>query len=133
VTFNGAATNLHHIWDTEMPQKRAGGSTITYAKSYATKLTTAIKTGTYASASSSWLTGIDIKDPVTTTMTWVQEANAHVCDTVFSRGLSYVEDTDLSGAYYTSALPVFEEQIARAGYRLAAWLNLIATGSTGLD
>src|SRR5580700_7879406 len=89
VTFNGATTNLHHIWDTEMPQKRAGGSTITYAKSYATKLTTAI----------------NINDPVTTTMTWVQEANAHVCDTVFSSGLSYVEDTDLSGAYYTTALP----------------------------
>lgn len=116
-----------------MPQKRAGGSTITYAKSYATKLTTAIKTGTYASEASSWLTGIDINDPVTTTMSWVQGANAHVCNTVFSQSLSYIEGTDLSGAYYTTALPVFEQQIAMAGYRLAAWLNLIATGSTGLD
>jgi hypothetical protein len=116
-----------------MPDKRAGGSTITVAKSYATKLTTAIKTGTYASAASSWLTGIDINDPITTTMAWVQEANAHVCDTVLAKGLTYVEGTDLSGAYYAAALPVFEEQIARAGYRLAAWLNLIATGSTGLS
>jgi hypothetical protein len=116
-----------------MPEKRAGGSTITVAKSYATKLTTAIKTGAYASTASSWLTGIDINDPITTTMTWVQEANAYVCDTVLAKGLTYVEGTDLSGAYYTAALPVFEEQIARAGYRLAAWLNLIATGSTGLS
>lgn len=115
-----------------MPEKRAGGSTIAVAKSYASKLITAIKTGNYASASSGWLTGIDINDPITTTMTWVQEANSYVCSTVLAKGLNYVEDTDLSGAYYTTALPVFDEQIARAGYRLAAWLNLIAAGSTGL-
>jgi hypothetical protein len=129
VTFNGATSNLHHIWDTEMPQKRAGGSTITTAKTYATTLITAIQSGAYASAASSWISGIDVNDPITTTMVWVQEANAHVCDTVLAKGLSYVEGTDLSGDYYTTALPVFEEQIAKAGYRLAAWLNLIATGS----
>lgn len=66
-------------------------------------------------------------------MTWVQEANSFVCSTVLKDGVSYLEGTDLSGAYYDAALPVFEEQIARAGYRLAAWLNLIATGSTGLS
>lgn len=129
VTFNGATSNLHHIWDTEMPEKRAGGSTIAVAQTYATTLTKAIQSGAYASVASSWIKGIDVSDPVTTTMVWVTEANAHVCDTVLAKGLSYVEGTDLSGAYYTTALPVFEEQIAKAGYRLGAWLNLIATGS----
>jgi hypothetical protein len=115
-----------------MPQKRAGGSTITVANKYAKTLIAAITTGAYASTSASWLTGININDPVATSMGWVQEANSYVCSTVLNQGLSYVEGTDLSGDYYTAALPVFEEQIARAGYRLAAWLNLIATGSVSL-
>jgi hypothetical protein len=115
-----------------MLQKRAGGSTITVAKTWATSLTTAIKTGTYSSVAHSWTTGISITDPVSSTMAWVQEANSYVCSNVLKNGITYVEDTDLSGAYYTAAIPVFEEQIARAGYRLAAWLDLIATGSTSL-
>jgi S1/P1 Nuclease len=115
-----------------MPQKCAGGSTITTAETWATKLTTAIKTGTYSSVAHSWTTGISITDPVGTTMAWVQEANSYVCSNVLKKGISYLESTDLSSAYYTAAVPVFEEQIARAGYRLAAWLDLIATGSTSL-
>lgn len=132
VTFDGESTNLHHIWDSEMPEKRAGGSTLAVAKTYATTLTTAIKTGAYASTKASWLTGMTLSDPQASALVWAAGANAHVCDSVLAKGLTYVEDTDLSGAYYTAALPVFEEQIARAGYRLAAWLNLVVTGSTGL-
>jgi len=32
-------------------------------------------------------------------------------------GVSVLENEDLSGDYYTSAMPVIEEQIAKAGYR----------------
>jgi hypothetical protein len=138
-----------------------GGSTISTAKTWATTLTEAIKTGTYSSSASGWLDGIDITDPVTTAMSWAQDSNAFVCTTVIPNGVSAVENVDLSGDYYTSAMPVIEEQIAKAGYRyvllyifpslrvqfvrdkgikkkysdcnrLAAWLNLIATGETGL-
>jgi hypothetical protein len=65
-------------------------------------------------------------------MAWVREANAFVCSDVLSSGVAAVEGADLSSAYYTAAVPIFEEQIARAGYRLAAWLDLIATGTTSL-
>ncbi len=41
-------------------------------------------------------------------------------------GLSAVENTDLSGDYYETALPVIQELFARAGYRLAGWLNAVA-------
>lgn len=37
---------------------------------------------------------------------------------------------ELGDDYYQSAVPVVEIQIARAGYRLAAWLNLIAASAT---
>lgn len=65
-------------------------------------------------------------------MHWATDSNAYVCSTVIPNGVSAVESTDLSGAYYKKAIPVIELQVAKAGYRLAAWLNLIATGSTGL-
>ncbi len=100
-----------------MPEKYAGGSTISTAETWATTLTKAIKTGTYSSSASGWLTGIDLSDPVTTAMGWAQDSNAFVCTTVIPKGVSAVEKVDLSGAYYTSAIPVIEEQIAKSGYR----------------
>ncbi|TVY20002.1 Nuclease S1 [Lachnellula arida] len=132
VTFGGTSTNLHHIWDTNMPEKYVGGYGLSDAKSWAATLTKSIKTGSYESEAASWLDGIELSDAVTTAMSWANEANAYVCSTVMPDGISAVEDTDLSGTYYTKAMPVIELQIARAGYRLAAWLDLIVTGSTGL-
>ena len=132
VTFDGTKTNLHAVWDTSMLQKFAGTATLANAQAYASTLTTRIKSGAYESMAAGWLDGIDVTDPVTTATGWATDANAHVCTTVMPNGISAVEDTDLSGAYYTGALPVAEQMLAMAGYRLAAWLNLIVTGDTGL-
>ncbi|KAE8441275.1 hypothetical protein EG329_005541 [Mollisiaceae sp. DMI_Dod_QoI] len=132
VTYAGTTTNLHHIWDTNMPEQLVGGYTLADAKTWAANLTTGIKSGTYKSSAANWLTGININDPVSSSMIWAQDSNAYVCTTVMPKGISAVENVDLSGAYYNKAIPVIEEQIAKAGYRLAAWLDLIATGSTGL-
>lgn len=114
-----------------MPEQLVG-STQADALTWATSLTKAINSGTYESEASSWLTGIDLSDPITTAMSWATDSNAYVCSTVIPNGISAVENVDLSGAYYNSAIPVIELQIAKAGYRLAAWLDLIATGETGL-
>jgi S1/P1 Nuclease len=100
-----------------MPEKYAGGSTIAVAKTFASTITTAIKTGKYESDKAGWLTGIDITDPVATAMVWASDANSFVCSTVMPNGVSAVESVDLGGAYYTAAIPIVEEQIAKAGYR----------------
>ena len=76
--------------------------------------------------------GIDVGDAVGTATGWAGDANAYVCSTVLPQGVGSVEGVDLSGAYYTKAEPVVQLLFATAGYRLAAWLNLIVTGSTGL-
>lgn len=55
-----------------------------------------------------------------------------MCSTVLKGGVNAVSGKELDGSYYSTAIPVIELQIAKAGYRLAAWLNLIATGSPGL-
>ncbi|KAL1967174.1 hypothetical protein VTN77DRAFT_3465 [Rasamsonia byssochlamydoides] len=133
VTYNGASTNLHHIWDTNMLEEDAGGSTLSTAKSYAAMLTTRLQTGEYASQKASWLDGMNISDPISTAMDWATDANAYVCSTVLKPGLSYLQYNDLSGDYYKECQPVFEELLARAGYRLAAWLDLIASHSSSSD
>lgn len=133
VTFNGTSTNLHHIWDTNMPEAFRGGYTLADAKAWAADLTTDIKTGTYESQKASWITDIDVTDVVTTTLPWAQEANAYVCSTVLPKGASAVENVDLDGAYYKTATPVIEIQLARAGVRLAAFLDAIVAGQSSSD
>ncbi|KAE8152988.1 phospholipase C/P1 nuclease domain-containing protein [Aspergillus avenaceus] len=130
VIYDGEETNLHHIWDSNMPEDAAGGYTPSVAKSYAQLLTTRITTGAYSSKKTSWTSGIDIDDPVATSMIWARDANGFVCTTVLDDGLAYINSTDLSGDYYDKSQPVFEELIAKAGYRLAAWLDLIAEHSS---
>lgn len=45
---------------------------------------------------------------------------------VLPEGPAAIEGQELAGDYYEKAGPVVEIQIARGGYRLAAWLDKIA-------
>lgn len=58
-------------------------------------------------------------------MLWASDANAYVCSTVLPNGTDAVFGKELSGAYYETAIPVVKKQIAKAGYRLAAWLDAV--------
>jgi hypothetical protein len=44
---------------------------------------------------------------------------------VLPNGPKAIRDQELSGAYYDKAGPVVALQVARGGYRLAAWLDRI--------
>jgi hypothetical protein len=131
VTFNGADTNLHAVWDTAMIEKKAGSQTLANAETLASTLTGYINTGQYKSLATTWTQGMNVKNVEASAMVWASDANSYVCSVVMPNGVSSVENTDLAGAYYTSAIPTVELLLARAGYRLAAWLNLVFTGSTG--
>lgn len=100
-----------------MPEKYADGYTLADAENWAQNLTTEIKTGAYKSQAASWLKGMNISDPVASSMGWATDSNAYVCSTVMPDGISPLENTDLSGDYYTTALPVIQLQFAKAGYR----------------
>jgi hypothetical protein len=130
VTFDGTDTNLHHIWDTNMPEELRGGYSLSDAKSWASDLTTEIKTGDYSSQKADWISGLDVTDAKGTALGWAQDANQYVCSVVIPDGESSVENTDLYPDYYNSAIPTVELQIAKAGYRLAAWLDAIAAGQS---
>ncbi|KAH7122622.1 S1/P1 nuclease-domain-containing protein [Dendryphion nanum] len=131
VTFNGTNTNLHAIWDSNIPNKLVGGSKISDAHAWADELTTAVEIGKFAKQSKKWLRGINIHDSISTAMIWANDANDFICSTVVPKGEAAVKFQELSGGYYESAVPVVEMQIAKAGVRLAAWLDLIVTGKVG--
>jgi hypothetical protein len=125
VTFNAAKTNLHSIWDTAIPQKAVGNFSQANALSWATNLTSEIKHGKYKKESKSWLKGINASDAIDSSLVWAREANSYVCSTVVPNGPDAVFGKELSGAYYQTAIPVVTKQIARAGFRLAAWLDAL--------
>lgn len=132
VTWNGDKTNLHHCWDTQMPEQYAGGGEMSDAQSYANGLIQQIDNGDYSSAKSGWISGMDINDAQGSAMSWASDANTFVCSDALHDGKTAYDGAELSGDYYNNAIPIINEQIAKGGYRLAAWLNLIVTGSTGM-
>ncbi|OAP60888.1 hypothetical protein AYL99_05890 [Fonsecaea erecta] len=125
VTYDSEKTNLHHIWDTEIVEQLADGQD---AETFGKNLSAAIKAGDYGWDASSWLDSMSLNDTQTTAMSWASEANGYVCTDVLAPGIDGVEQGDLSGTYYKAHYDVARIQIARAGYRLGAWLNLIYTG-----
>ena len=47
--------------------------------------------------------------------------------TVFPEGPEAIAGQELGSEYYEKAAPVVEAQIVKAGFRLAAWLDLIVS------
>lgn len=135
VNYGSTQTNLHAVWDTYMINSDAGTASIEHAKTFSTKLVKAINSGAYKSKKAGWLNGIDLSSQSSiqdSAMTFASDANSYVCTVVMPDGVDSVQGQDLSGDYTNGALPTVEELLSRAGYRLAAWLNLIVTGSTGM-
>ena len=56
----------------------------------------------------------------------MQTANCFCFSLVLPEGPEAISGQELGSDYYEAAAPVVELQIAKAGYRLAAWLDLIA-------
>ncbi|KAI0022649.1 nuclease S1 precursor [Xylariomycetidae sp. FL0641] len=126
VTYDGEDTNLHSVWDTEIPEAIVGGGEMSDAKTWASELTTAINSGEYKDLAAGWIDGLSVAseaDRTATALQWATESNAEVCTTVMPDGIDSVEDQELDGDYTTDATPTVELQIAKQGYRLAKWLD----------
>ena len=130
VTFAGAKTNLHHIFDTECISKYTGGTSLSTASTWAKNITTAIKSGKYKSQAASWISGDSITNAVSSATRWATDANQYVCSVVMPHGYQTLETGDLSGAYYKGVIDTIELQVAKGGYRLANWLDQLASASS---
>ncbi|OTA63663.1 S1/P1 nuclease [Hypoxylon sp. EC38] len=128
VQYDGEDTNLHAVWDSNIPESISGGSSLSSAKSWASTLIKEIDSGDYKSQAAGWVSGLSVgssDSQISTALKWATESNAYVCTTVLKGGISAVENKDISGSYTTTAQPVVDLQIAKQGYRLAKWLDAI--------
>lgn len=132
VQWQGNDRALHKVWDTLIPEKfteHLHSRQNHRALEWAQELAGEISNGKFAAERDSWLKDFDPSDSFKTVMTWSNEANDHVCDNVFIDNYepSQIEGKELSKKdYYNQASSIVEKQIARAGYRMAAWLDEIA-------
>ena len=108
-----------------MITKLTGGTTLSTAAKWATNLTERIQTGDYKSQAASWVSCIDVKTAQECALEWVTDSNKINCEYVWVSKTGSLNNTELSGAYYTGAVPYIETQIAKGGYRLAKWLDNI--------
>jgi hypothetical protein len=143
VEFDGhrtQRTNLHSVWDSSIARKLNGLGFDAHAVEekpaaaiWARELKGRVE-GVVGSEDPSGGLDLaladqctDLADPNRCGIEWATEANALVCRYVLAPGLGWVKENDLGrGEYYEGAVPVVELQIARAGVRLAAWVNAIA-------
>lgn len=130
VTFDGYTDdNLHSDWDTYIPEKLVGGYALSDAQTWADELIKDIDSGTYKSVKADWIDGDDIDEAVDSAMSWASDANALVCTVVMPDGVAALQKGDLYPTYYDSVIPTIELQIAKGGYRLANWLNMVYTSN----
>ncbi|KGO75766.1 S1/P1 nuclease [Penicillium italicum] len=127
VTFNNYSDNLHADWDTYMPAQLIGGSSLADAQGWAASLVDEITSGSYKKQAKSWIKGDTISDTVATATRWASDANSFVCTVVMPDGAAALQTGDLYPTYYNSAISTIELQVAKGGYRLANWINMIYT------
>ncbi|KAG6009888.1 hypothetical protein E4U21_000990 [Claviceps maximensis] len=141
VLWDGKTFNLHHVWDTSIAEKWLGGShrkPYLMAEKWAKQLADEIEHGKFAAQREAWLKNLDFQDTIETAMAWSREANAFVCTHVLPEGAVAIEGQELGGDYFKKAGPVIELLVARAGLRMAVWMDKIAEGyeaanTKGLD
>jgi sulfite reductase beta subunit-like hemoprotein len=142
VYFNGYKTNLHAAWDTSIPNGILGLSPTakinitTDSQGWADTLAAEVNSGEYLGLVPRWLKHLSVADQdkeEKAATEWANESNREVCDYAMIEGGNVYNGTEIGGAYFDGAKPIVEVSIAKAGVRLAAWLNLIFEGKTGFE
>ncbi|EIN05642.1 nuclease Le1 [Punctularia strigosozonata HHB-11173 SS5] len=149
-----SSTNLHAVWDTGILTKHIDTSFNSNVQTYANSLVTRLKTGDFSKQAASFISCSSITEPASSKrelkdeimeliigradnaitplacpLVWAADANAFDCSFVFN--FSTGEDL-CSGTYFSGAIPIIDLQLAKQGFRLAAWLNVIFDGATML-
>ncbi|KAK6347590.1 hypothetical protein TWF718_005428 [Orbilia javanica] len=132
VHFHGTEINLHSAWDSRIIESFLGKPTERGIISLTNTLEDRINNGIYnPSAFSTWKNCLNTSAEETCPLVWANGANRWVCEYVLKDG--DIKGKEIAGEYADGALPIIEESIAMAGFRLAGWLNMLVTGRDGLD
>ncbi|KFY69496.1 hypothetical protein V496_00202 [Pseudogymnoascus sp. VKM F-4515 (FW-2607)] len=129
VRFAGRNSNLHSVWDSAIAEHLIGGYTPRHAQEWAGTLLGDVEGGVYSPLVGRWREDISLGDVEGSVMRWAGESNRLVCENVVPEGgWEELQGQELSGEYYDQAIGAVEMQVARAGVRLAEWLDLVAGG-----
>lgn len=110
--------NLHHVWDTSIPEHNVGSYSLPVAHAWASNLTLAITSGAYAPLVPIWLESVEFADAEKSALKWANDANAYVCSHVLPQGVEGVKEKELAyGGYENEAWQVVQLQVAKAGVR----------------
>lgn len=133
VSFAGAKTQLHAVWDGYIPYLAANVShpfsNSTLAPFFA-GLLERIHKDEFFEAPYLWLACSDPSTAADCAARWATETNKWNCDYVY-KNLEQGEDVAANG-YAKGGVPIVELQISKAALRLGTWLNKLVE-STGLD
>ncbi|KAH6562466.1 hypothetical protein BASA61_002317 [Batrachochytrium salamandrivorans] len=133
IWVDGRNVSFHSAWDVAFPEKiiatRYNGSSTQYADS----LVQRIQTGDFKSKTPGWIsvypyTARNHNNNSLAAIDWATDSDELDCSVVWP---AYDADPtqDFGGAYFESILHIVDLQIAKAGFRLANWLDQIAVGS----
>jgi S1/P1 Nuclease len=132
VEWGRKKTNLHAVWDSMIIEKligwRAGDEEHAFSKEWANKLFGAGGSGLDLQSECD-----DVQNAQGCALAWASEANKWICDYVLKDDVEGVEGKDLTGEYYSGAVPIVEDLIGKAGRRLAAWINALAAQGTAME
>ncbi|KAG8900515.1 hypothetical protein FRC00_012483 [Tulasnella sp. 408] len=120
VRWEGKMTSLHAVWDTSMIIKLAGPDTEENLDTWTSTIVNEINNGSYKPLIPEWLSCTDPSDALNCALKWVTDSNSFICTYVLKNDTTGWE---LSGSYYRGAVPIIQQQVAKGGLRLAAWLN----------
>ena len=130
VRFDNRSTTLHFVWDTAIPEKWAGqdhddneDEQKAAALAWAQDLYVADDNPDASLAAECQ----DLSRAQECSLSHANDANQWICGYVLQDEVEGVKGQELSGDYYEGAVPIVELLIAKAGVRLAAWINALAT------
>jgi hypothetical protein len=127
-TFEGEHTNLHVVWDSHIIIKRMTDDFHGSQDSYVTWLIKQLN-GPWSSQAAQWRQCSSPSQDNACSSDWASESIGLACTNAYveADGKRHVATGfRLSDPYYTRNLPIVEQQLARAGIRLANVLDLIA-------
>lgn len=105
--FDTKPTNLHHVWDTSIPEKFVGGYGLPFSLAWSQNLTAEVTKGKFKDQTEGWLNGLSIGDRdgmEESALRWAGESNGLVCSSVLKGGVEGVNGTELGGGYYEVCL-----------------------------
>lgn len=125
VRFNNRTTNLHSVWDSSIIFAAANATSFSNSSiaPYFSALVPRIRGDTFSEPTADWTSCTDPSTPVKCAMAWARDTAQWNCDYVFSQIFNGTGVDLFTSGYASGAYPIVQLQVAKAGLRLATWLN----------